>query len=123
VAMASAEMNRRMTESSISARIKRRSSRQPAAGAGRTSMAATSAPPAARRQLKAQQTRDFDCERTVEQIGHAAAERVAAIAIDDEELAAGLIFPVQPHAGRQGTRGTVVLHQAADEHARRRRDN
>src|SRR6266699_2701491 len=57
---------------------------------------------------EAQQPSDFQGERTVEQVGHAGSERVAPVAVDDKELAAGLVLRVEPHAGGQGMRRTVV---------------
>ena len=45
---------------------------------------------------KSHQAIDFDDERAVHELGKPLQHRVAAVAVDDEQLAAGLILPTEP---------------------------
>src|SRR5262245_12353622 len=70
---------------------------------------------------KSHETRGFDRECLIDQRGPSERRaRVASVAVDDEQLAAGRVFPTEPSAGGQAVYARVVLHQATEQHSRRR---
>src|SRR5688572_17673094 len=71
--------------------------------------------------LELEQTRDLDDETAVLDVGNASRQRGSAVAVDDEQLAAGLVFPAKTRVGGDGVGARLVLHQAGDEHPRRQR--
>ena len=68
-----------------------------------------------------EQAIDLDDERPVREYGKAARRRVALLVVDDEQLAAGTVFPAQPRRWPTRCRAGVVLQQRAREHQRRHR--
>src|SRR5436309_10733963 len=73
--------------------------------------------------LEAKQSRQLDRNRAVDESPHQGFRGVPAVAVHDEKLAARNVFPPQAHAGAHRLIARVVLHQTADEHSRRRREN
>src|SRR5215217_1218656 len=67
--------------------------------------------------LKSQQPRDFDGEGLVQETGVAGGRGISAVAVDDEQLAAGCVFPAHACARGKRMRGGVVLHEAAEAEA------
>src|SRR5438105_4891741 len=66
--------------------------------------------------LKTKETIDFDDEGAVGEVGERAAERVALLVVDDEQLAARRVLPAQAGVRAGGMAAGVVLHERADEH-------
>src|SRR3954471_2009974 len=68
--------------------------------------------------LRSEQTIDLDDEGAARKRRETLPERVAVLVEHDEELAAGTVFPSQPHVRAHVMRGGVVLQQRAREHLR-----
>src|SRR5688500_3220112 len=66
------------------------------------------------RPLHAEESRQLDRERAILQFRKAAPKHVAAIAIDNEEIATWAIFPSQPRVDCHRSAIRVVLHQRTD---------
>ncbi len=72
--------------------------------------------------LKAEQAVHLDDKRAVEELGRPGRRQrihVLIVCVDDEQLAAGRIFPPHPQVGAERAVGRVVLDKRARIHARR----
>ena len=69
--------------------------------------------------LKPKQAIDLDNERSIHESRKAFRHGVASVAINHEQLAAGLIFPSEACVGAERMGARVVLEECAHEHARR----
>ena len=61
--------------------------------------------------LQPEEAVDFDNERTVREPGEPILERVAAVAVHDEQLTAGLILPSKPRVGAERVDAGIVLNE------------
>src|SRR5687768_6168239 len=70
---------------------------------------------------EAEEAVHLEDEGAVLQLRHAGHRGVAAVVVDEEDLATRVIFPPHAQVGAERVVARVVLEQAADEHHRRNR--
>src|SRR5262245_7574653 len=72
---------------------------------------------------KANQAIDFQRKASIlEHRVEAVPQRIAALGVHDEQLAARLILPTEPEIGGERARAGCVLHQRGYKHPRRHRE-
>src|SRR6266576_5587031 len=69
--------------------------------------------------LEAEESVDFHDERTILQIWKSSHDRVALVGVDDEQFAAGQVFPAEAKVAAERTVARAELEQRTREHSRR----